>query len=282
MASVKPDYLSPEFNFSTKLNAGMLDELPLWSAPFGLKLLDLVDYSKPVKALDIGFGSGFPLLELAQRLGKKSFVYGVDPWKPSHLRTKQKIDFYNIGNIELLNCAAEKIPLKNGIIDLVVSNNGINNVRDVDAVLSELNRVCRKNACFIASLNTGGTMAEFYSKLILVLNENEMLREISMVKEHIKFKRIPLLNLKRLFLSNGFGIKYIYRSRFRLKFSDAESFFSHSLIKVGFLESWKNLIPSGKRKLIFKRIKYLLDNDANKNGYLEMTIPYVVLKSYKI
>jgi len=281
MASAKPDYLSSEFSFSTKLNAGMLDELPLWSAPFGLKLLDLIDYSKPVKALDIGFGSGFPLLELAQRLGNKSFVYGIDPWKPSHLRTKQKIDFYNIRNIELLNCGAENIPLRNGIIDLAVSNNGINNVRDIDAVLAELNRVCRKNACFIASLNTGGTMAEFYNKLILILNENEMLREISKVKAHIKFKRIPLFILKRLFLSNGFGIKYIYRSRFSLKFSDAESFFNHSLIKVGFLESWKNLIPVGKRKFIFNRIKYMLDYDAKRNGLIEMTIPYVVIKSYK-
>jgi ubiquinone/menaquinone biosynthesis C-methylase UbiE len=281
MASAKPDYMSSEFNFSTKLNAGMLDELPLWSAPFGLKLLDLVDYGKPVKALDLGFGSGFPLLELAQRLGTRSFVYGIDPWKPSHLRTKQKIGFYNIKNTELLNCAAEKIPLKNGIIGLVVSNNGINNVRDINAVFSELNRVCRKNACFIASLNTGGTMVEFYDKLIKVLNENNMQREISKVKAHIKFKRMPLFILKRLFTSNGFSIKYIYRSRFSLKFSDPESFFSHSLIKVGFLESWNNLVPAGKRKFIFSRIINLLNKDAERRGYIEMTVPYVVIKSYK-
>jgi arsenite methyltransferase len=277
----KPDYLSSEFSFSTKYNASLLDELPLWSAPFGLKLLDLVDYSKPVKALDIGFGSGFPLIELAQRFGKKSVVYGVDPWKPSHIRTKQKINFYKFRNIILFNCGAEKIPISDGKIDLVVSNNGINNVQNIDSVFKELNRVCRKNACFIASINTGGTMAEFYKILMSVLSGNDMQSEILKVKLHIRRKRLPLFELKKLYVSNGFSIKYIYKGRFRLRFSNAESFFNHSLIKVGFLESWKNLIPAGKQKFIISKIILLLDKEAERRGYIEMTIPYVVIKSYK-
>jgi hypothetical protein len=101
------------------------------------------------------------------------------------------------------------------------------------------------------------------------------------VKLHIRHKRLPLIELKRIYASNGFNIKYIYRGKFRLRFSDAGSFFSHSLIKVGFLQSWKNLLPPGKRKFIFKRIKYLLDTDAERNGLIEMTIPYIVIKAYK-
>ena len=46
----------------------VFDELPLWSAPFGLKLLDFIRYKKGITALDIGFGSGFPLIEIARRL----------------------------------------------------------------------------------------------------------------------------------------------------------------------------------------------------------------------
>jgi len=281
MPDKKPDYLSRKFNFNSDLNASLLDELPLWSAPFGLKLLDLVDYHEPVKALDIGFGSGFPLIELAQRLGRKSVVYGVDPWKPSHIRTKQKINFYKIRNVVLFNCGAEKIPVSDGKIDLVVSNNGINNVQNIDSVFKELNRVCRKNACFIASINTGGTMVEFYKILMSVLNENNMQLETAKVKLHIKRKRIPLFELKKLYATNGFNIKYIYKGRFRLRFSNAESFFNHSLIKVGFLESWKNLMPAGKQKFIISKIIQLLDKEAERRGYVEMTIPYVVIKSYK-
>jgi arsenite methyltransferase len=31
------------------------DEVPLWSAPFGLKLLDKINYRKGISAIDIGF-----------------------------------------------------------------------------------------------------------------------------------------------------------------------------------------------------------------------------------
>ena len=51
------------------------DDFPLWSAPFGLMLLDHIRLRPNLKALDIGFGSGFPLLELAQILGSSSKMY---------------------------------------------------------------------------------------------------------------------------------------------------------------------------------------------------------------
>lgn len=40
--------------------ASTWDELPLWSAPFGIKILDLIDYKKNINVLDIGCGTGFP------------------------------------------------------------------------------------------------------------------------------------------------------------------------------------------------------------------------------
>jgi arsenite methyltransferase len=277
----KPDYMNPGFFFNTKLKAGLIDELPLWSAPFGLKILELVDYKKSIKALDIGFGTGFPLVELAQRLGSTSSVYGIDPWKPSQIRAKQKIDFYKLKNITLFYCGAEKIPLGNGIIDLVVSNNGINNVQDVETAFSEINRVCKKGASFVASVNMSGTMAEFYEKFIFVLNEERMFETVKKVKEHIRSKRKPMNEMKNLFLNYGFDIVYLYKSKFLMKFADADSFFNHSLIKIGFLESWRNLLPSGKEKSIFNKIKILLNKEVNRCGYLKITIPYAVIKSVK-
>jgi len=55
------------------------DDLPLWSAPFGLTLLDTVRMKSHINVLDIGSGSGFPMLELAERMGKTCMLYGLDP-----------------------------------------------------------------------------------------------------------------------------------------------------------------------------------------------------------
>src|SRR5665647_146253 len=98
----KPDYINDKYNFQTTIGASIIDEVPLWSAPFGLDLLNQIELKENLKVLDIGFGTGFPLIEIAQRLGNTSTVYGIDPWVSSHTRTQQKIDFYDFKNICLL------------------------------------------------------------------------------------------------------------------------------------------------------------------------------------
>jgi len=51
--------------------------------------------------LDIGFGLGFPMIEIALRLGDSSRVYGIDPWEAAIERTKSKIKICNVNNIEI-------------------------------------------------------------------------------------------------------------------------------------------------------------------------------------
>ena len=89
------------FDLNDKDTVSIIDELPLWSAPFGLKLLDAIKLRPNITALDIGFGLGFPLLEVAQRLGNSSKVYGIDPWKAAIERTQTKINILGLTNIEL-------------------------------------------------------------------------------------------------------------------------------------------------------------------------------------
>lgn len=63
------DFLSFRADFSSPRIIAAYDELSLWSAMFGLLLLDEVSLSNVRKALDVGCGTGFPLIELAERLG---------------------------------------------------------------------------------------------------------------------------------------------------------------------------------------------------------------------
>ena len=67
-------YLNTKYNLDDSKIVSVIDELPLWSAPFGLKLLDKINYRKNITALDIGSGLGFPLLEVAMRLGNSCKV----------------------------------------------------------------------------------------------------------------------------------------------------------------------------------------------------------------
>jgi len=149
-------YLSDNFELNELIN--VFDELPLWSAPFGLKLLENINYKQNITALDIGFGAGFPLTEIAMRLGNSSTVYGIDPWKETFQRVNQKIYYYGISNIKLIEGEAESIPLEDNSIDLITSNNGINNVSDIDTVLSECSRILKIGGQFVQTMNLDKTM----------------------------------------------------------------------------------------------------------------------------
>ncbi len=73
-----PDYLEEIDPYSAE-SVELWDELPFWSAPFGLMLLDRVPMKAGQVILDLGPGTGFPALELAQRCGPSCRVIAVDP-----------------------------------------------------------------------------------------------------------------------------------------------------------------------------------------------------------
>jgi arsenite methyltransferase len=58
------DYLAFEADFNAAETVAVYDEAPLWSAMFGLLLLQHVPLKQAITALDVGCGTGFPLLEL--------------------------------------------------------------------------------------------------------------------------------------------------------------------------------------------------------------------------
>ena len=59
------DYLNFNFEANNSDFVSVYDELPLWSAPFGMTLLETIKLKENAKVLDVGCGTGFPLLEIA-------------------------------------------------------------------------------------------------------------------------------------------------------------------------------------------------------------------------
>ena len=122
------------------------DDLSLWSAPFGLALLDTIRMREVQAVLDVGCGAGFPLVELADRFGPRCRVAGVDPWRAAAERARAKARTRGLSNVEVVLGKAEELPFPDGTFDLVVSNNGLNNVADPRRALAECARASREGA----------------------------------------------------------------------------------------------------------------------------------------
>ena len=275
-------FIKTNYDLNDKEIISAIDELSLWAAPFGLKLLETIKLKKNITALDIGFGLGFPLLEVAMRLGESCKVYGIDPWKAAIERAKFKAKIYELKNIEFILGVAENIPLPDKSINLIRSNNGINNVEDLEKTFMECNRISKANAQFVFTFNLGGTMIEFYNAFEEVLNDKGMLNEIGNIKEHIYTKRKPIYEVKKLVEGNGFIVNNIIKDEFCYRFTDCSAMMNHFLIRLAFLESWKDLIPEKRQAEVFDEIENKLNKFAANNRELKLTIPFAVFDCSKL
>ncbi|MHC1776794.1 MAG: class I SAM-dependent methyltransferase [Lentimicrobium sp.] len=261
--------------------AANYDELPLWSAPFGLKLLEAIDYSKPVEALDIGSGSGFPLLELAQRFGNQSHFTGIDTWAEGIERTKFKIRFCQINNVHLECASAEKMPFNNETFSLITSNNGLNNVSSEKNALLECYRVLKKGCSLVFTANLPGTMSSFYKSFKTIISETGLNELNNSIDNHIKSKRKSPEEMKILTEEAGFRLVSAEIFSFRLGFANGSAFLNHFLIRLYFLQSWLSLIPENKRTFIMNLIEEQLNQIALTAKGLFLDVPYCIYHAKK-
>lgn len=268
------NYLKHTFDLSS--NIDYFDELPLWSAPFGLNLLDRVNLQNVKVALDIGCGAGFPLIEIASRLGPEAKVYGLDPWKEALQRVQKKLEFFSIAQVELLEGVAEKIPLPDHSLHLITSNNALNNVQDLDQALKECARCLKPGAQFLHTMNTDRSMFEFYDILETLLIDENLMECISLMKDHIYSKRKPVNEVLSLLHQNGIVCGDIIQDEFQYRYSSGTAMLNHHFVRIAFLDSWKKILPGDRIEELFTKLEKRLNEISIQQGLFTLTIPFVI------
>ncbi len=229
------------------------DELPLWSAMFGLMLLDEVPLAGVRTALDVGCGTGFPLIELAERLGPSVHVHGIDPWRAGLDRAAAKIAARRTQNVTLHEGSAAQMPFEDGTFDLIVSNLGINNFDDRAAAMRECRRAARAGATIALTTNLQGHMREFYDAFEEVLRERG--DDVSKLHAHIAH-RATVEGARELLESSGFKVTRVVEKTSRMRFANRSALFNHHFIRLGFLDAWKEVADGDVFPLLEERLNH--------------------------
>ena len=98
--------------------------------------------------LDIGSGGGIDVFLAARRVGPTGFVYGIDMTPAMLQRAREAAKKNGYTNVLFRHGYAEKLPVEDGTIDVVISNCVINLTEDKGKVFQEAFRV----------LGTGGRL----------------------------------------------------------------------------------------------------------------------------
>jgi SAM-dependent methyltransferase len=108
----------------------------------------LADLAPGETVLDLGSGGGLDVLLSARRVGPTGMAYGLDMTPEMLDLARRNQAEAGVRNAEFLMGTIEDIPLRDGLVDVVISNCVINLSGDKDAVLAEAFRVTRPGGRF--------------------------------------------------------------------------------------------------------------------------------------
>ncbi len=101
--------------------------------------------------VDMGSGRGNDVIRLAEEVGERGYVYGIDISEGMITKAKANLEKFEVTNAEILKAGLESLPFEVNSVDLVISNCTINHASDKPAVWSEVYRILKPGGRFVVS-----------------------------------------------------------------------------------------------------------------------------------
>jgi ubiquinone/menaquinone biosynthesis C-methylase UbiE len=275
-----PHFLDHPAGWTPSRPADIYDETSFWSARFGALLFDHLEIRRGIRGLDVGCGTGFPLIELAHLHGASSHFTGIDISAEALKRARMKREIHGLTNVKIVETDVTSMPFPNAHFDLVVCNIGINNFRDAGAALRECRRVAKTGARLVLTSNVQGHFAALYALLDAILGESGMqpARDALRREEKHRHSRQALMNL---LVDSGFTVSRGFERSFQMRFADGSAMLRHALVKW-FLDGWRQAVGAANEREVFDALEARLNAAAERDGCVQMPVPMLYLESIAV
>jgi ubiquinone/menaquinone biosynthesis C-methylase UbiE len=254
-------------DLSTPGTASMFDEASLWAARFGALMLDHLEVRDNLDVLDVGCGTGLPLIELAGLHGEGSRFTGVDTWADALQRARAKIAWLGMSNVNVVEADAASLPFPDAAFDLIVSNLGLNNFARPEVVFAECARVARPGARLVITTNTRDHMREVYD----VFREVKDARYRNALEENVAH-RATRAQLERRYMDAGFEVTRFVEKSFAMTFANGSSLLRHPLTRWF---GWREIVSKEDFERIFNAI------EARVDAPIRTTIPMFYIEGVR-
>ncbi len=267
-----------EFDIQDPSFVASCDDLSLWSALAGTVLLDHLPMGPFERVLDVGCGTGFPLIELAGRFGPACQVTGLDTWKEAIERARQKIKTWGLPNAEANVDDASAMDFDDDTFDLVVSNLGINNFSKPESVTKECARVLKPRGTLALTTNLRGHMDGFYDAFTDVLKDLNETKAIESLNHHIS-TRMSHDELVNLLESADFSVDVVERKTGVLRYSSWEAFWTHPFVRLAFKEPWLAIAEQVSHADVVALVRQKIVKMVADEGELRLSIPIAYVEA---
>jgi ubiquinone/menaquinone biosynthesis C-methylase UbiE len=260
--------------------AEIYDETSFWSARFAALLFDHLEIRRGIRGLDVGCGTGFPLIELAHVHGPSSHFTGIDIWVDALERARVKLQLHGLTNVDILETDVASMPFPNAHFDLVVCNIGLNNFHDAGAALLECRRVAKTGARLVLTTNAQGHFGALYALLDTILNESGLqpARDALRREQQHRHSKPAIMNL---LVDSRFTVSRCVEQSFQMRFADGSAMLRHSLVKW-FLDGWRQAVGAENEREVFNALEARLNAAAERDGCVQMPVPMLYLEGIAV
>jgi arsenite methyltransferase len=132
--------------WNTNYSSAEMSEIPSEAAEISLGCgnpIAMAELKPGETVLDIGSGGGIDVFLAAKRVGPNGFVYGIDMTPAMLQRARKAAKKGGYTNVKFRHGYAEKLPVKDGEIDVIISNCVINLAEDKAKVFAEAYRALK-------------------------------------------------------------------------------------------------------------------------------------------
>ena len=200
----------------------------------------------------------------------------MDIWESAIKRTERKLDLLGLENVSIIQGSAEEIPLHNNSVDLVVSNLGINNFENRSTVYSEISRVLKPEAELCLTTNPIGTFKNLFSIFLRICIEMGWTDEAEKIKNEINRRGTAETIIQEM---NSHGIELTKRAEDRtsFRFVDPGAVLDHCLIRIGFRQSWDDIVGEDKKLTFYRKLHRRLEQKIEVDGEFCLDVPMLYL-----
>lgn len=256
------------------------EELSLWAARFGTLLLDEVPLPSRGPWLDLGCGTGFPLVELSQMLGPGRRAVGVDTWGPALARARHKAQLHGLPALHVVRGDGGSLPFPDSTFTLVVSNVGVNNFPDPALAIREAARVLAPGGALALATNPLGHMALVYAAMresLAATGHADRIPRLDAQERH----RPSRDDVARLLTEAGLVAPRLVERPMRLRYASGAAMLRHGLTRWGFLGGWRGAIGEDAAPEVLADLERRLDAVAASEGELAVDVPQLYAEARK-
>lgn len=101
--------------------------------------------------IDLGSGRGTDVLRLAEEVGPKGFVYGIDVTEEMIRKATSTAIKMGVENVKFIQSDLEQIQLEDEVANLIISNCTLNHVSNKAKIWAEIYRLLKNGGRFVIS-----------------------------------------------------------------------------------------------------------------------------------